>query len=363
MKLIVCSPMQLPALNGTTIYAEQLRKYFNAKVVASNALDWKAVYKKGKKGKGHSIIYNPLFKNSKIFVKAERATRKLPLLNSTIHGPVAPGMLPKLLSMNWDVIYSLTLPFFNNYIALWSAKILKRKCVITPFYIKGAVPDSYAKLLKKYDLIFACTKYEKQCLEKLGVKNIKISPMCVDPKPFEKADGIRFRKKYKIKSNEKIVLFVGNANYEKGAYALLKAAKKVSARFVFLGSRTPGFRARAKGLKNVLLVNPQLKNKYDAFAACDVYAMPSRIDAFGIAYLEAWAAKKPVIAADTLQAKEIIEDAGLLVRFNDVKSLTKAIKESFGRRNLGLKGYKKLIKNYTEEKVMKKLKGIITSLC
>lgn len=352
--------MKLPALNGTTIYAEQVSNYFKAEVISSNALNWKAVYKKGRTGEGHKILHNPLFKNSGLFVKLKEASRKYSFINSMIRGPVTPGMLGALLRKDFDVIYSITLPFFNNYIALMASRLKRKKSVISPFYIKGVVPDSYSKLLKKYDLVLACTEYERKCLKKLCVRNVKLNPIGINLKPFKKADGKRFRKKYGVNEDERMVLFVGNANHEKGAYTILKAAGKVKARFVFLGPRTPGFKSRAKGLKNVLLVNPQLRNKYDAFSACDVYAMPSRVEAFGITYLEAWAVKKPVIAADTPQAREVIGSDGLLVKFGDEEALAGAINESFNRKDLGRSGYKKLVKKYTEDKVMKELSNLIS---
>jgi len=342
--------MQLPALNGTTIYANQLSNYFKAPVIASNALDWKAVYKKGKThNKGFRVVRNPLFNNSSLFVKFERLTKSLPLINSIIHGPLTPAMPLKLLKSDWDIVHSLTLPFYNNYIAMTAAKLKRRKCAITPFFIKGVVPDSYSKLLKNYDLVLACTEYEKKCLNELGLRNVHVIPMSVNPKPFEKASGSRFRKTYGISDEERIVLFVGHANLEKGAYSLLEAALRVKARFVFMGAHTPGFKSRIKS-NNVLLVNPQLKNKFDAFAACDVYAMPSRVEAFGITYLEAWASKKPVIAADNPVSREVIGNAGLLVNFGDTNALIKAINNSFEQK--GLAGYNKLVENYSEDKVM-----------
>ena len=336
--------MQLPAINGTTIYAKQLSNWFKAEIISTNALDWISFHSpKGKThDKGHSINHIPKLTNPKNLAYWRRHSKGL--TNALINGPISPGMFKALKNNDADVIYSLTLPFLNNYYTLASGK----KCVITPFYIKGLVHKSHLKLLKKFDLVLACTEHEKECI---STPNVKVSPMCVNPEPFSKANGERFKEKYGIKGP--LVLFVGHANYEKGAYSILKAARELKTTFAFMGPHTRGFKAKAKGLKNVKLINPQLTNKYDAFAACDCYCMPSRVEAFGITYLEAWACKKPVIAADTPVTREVIGECGLLIPFSE--NPAKAIKESFKRKDLGLKGYKRLMKKYTESKVLKEL--------
>lgn len=348
MKTIICPPMQLPAINGTTVYAEQLKSNFKARVASTNALDWIAFHSpKGKTHEnGYEVKHLKSLRDNAFLSRVKKETTGL--MNAYANGPISPGLLKELIKSDADIIHSLTLPFLNNYYAYYACRLTGRKSVITPFYIKGLISESHKSLLRKFDLVLACTEYEKKCL---GLSNVKVSPMCVDPEPFRKADGEGFKDKYNIKG--RLVLFVGHANYMKGAYNMLRAAKKIKATFAFMGPHTRGFKAKAKGLKNVKLINPQLRNKHDAFAACDCYCMPSRVEAFGITYLEAWAAKKPVIAADTPVAREVIGGTGLLTSFG--KDLTGIISESFNRKDLGLKGYKKLMSHYTESKVMSEL--------
>lgn len=358
MNIAICAPLSYSAINGTTVYAEQLRNEFNAEIISSNALDW--IYFHSKKGKhkeeGCKVIHLPLLSDTRVLSRLRRINQ--PLINSIINGPHCPGMFYSLLRKDYDIIHSLTLPFLNNYYSLWATKLRHKKCAITPFYIPGVVSAGFKGMLKKFNTVLCCTDYEKKSL---GLNNTHVIPMSVNPELFRKADGRRFREKYNIQPDENVVLFVGHANHEKGTYAMLKAAEQVKARFVFMGPHTAGFKSRIK-TKNVLLINPQLRNKFDAFAACDVYCMPSRVEAFGITYLEAWASKKPVIAADTPQAREVISSDGLLVKFNNVEQLVNAINESLNRQDLGMKGYEKLIRNYTEDKVMSKLKEIYESI-
>ena len=57
------------------------------------------------------------------------------------------------------------------------------------------------------------------------------------------------------------------------------------------------------------------EEKSAALDACDVYAMPSSHETFGIGYLEAWLHEKPVIGGDIPPLREVIAHGvdGLLV--------------------------------------------------
>jgi glycosyltransferase involved in cell wall biosynthesis len=61
------------------------------------------------------------------------------------------------------------------------------------------------------------------------------------------------------------------------------------------------------------------------FAACELFALPSRGEGFGLVYLEALAHGKPCLAADTGGAPEIVNaSCGVLVPFGDVPALAQA---------------------------------------
>jgi glycosyltransferase involved in cell wall biosynthesis/GT2 family glycosyltransferase len=72
-------------------------------------------------------------------------------------------------------------------------------------------------------------------------------------------------------------------------------------------------------------VRPPVKD--DVVAASAVVVHPSRAEAFGLAVLEAMAAGKPVVAADTDGPRLLIDDGvdGLLVPVKDVAALTEAV--------------------------------------
>jgi glycosyltransferase involved in cell wall biosynthesis len=82
---------------------------------------------------------------------------------------------------------------------------------------------------------------------------------------------------------------------------------------------------QANGARALGFVDSETKR--DFLAAIDVLAMPSRTEAFGIAYLEAWANGKPVIGARSGAVTTVIREGidGLLVDFGDTNQLSKAL--------------------------------------
>jgi len=99
-------------------------------------------------------------------------------------------------------------------------------------------------------------------------------------------------------------------------------------------------------------------------AATDLFAMPSRVDSFGIVYLEAWAYGLPVIGCHAGGVPDVIDDGqdGLLVPFGDQASLSSAIEtlltDPDRRRRLGQRGRAKVETTYTWGQIYQKLEAV-----
>ena len=96
--------------------------------------------------------------------------------------------------------------------------------------------------------------------------------------------------------------------------------------------------------------------------------MPSRSDAYGIAFLEAWASGKPVIGANIGATPEVIRNNldGLLVEFNDYEDIAKKVvtllkNERFCNK-LGQEGKKKVLENLSWYDVAKKTHQVYMEL-
>ena len=64
-----------------------------------------------------------------------------------------------------------------------------------------------------------------------------------------------------------------------------------------------------------------------AYAACDVFVLPSEYEAFGIVLLEAMACRKPVVASRVGGVPEAVGSggAGMLVEYGDHKGLARKL--------------------------------------
>jgi len=206
------------------------------------------------------------------------------------------------------------------------------------------------------------TPIEAQAVAALGVDPALIVETGVPLDPEQISGGVaeRFRAQTGIRGP--LVAFIGRATYDKGTTTLVRAMQRLwsidaTLHCVIAGQIMPDFqqfmRTQPASENLHILGTIDEAAKRDLLAAADVVVLPSRVESFGIVYLEAWAYRKPVIGALASGAVEVIADGhdGYLVPFGDAEALAQQLRHLIERpeaaRLMGEAGWQKLEQRYT----------------
>ena len=395
--------------------------HYKIDIFTSNALDFKALRNSNGKILSQDNRYYDKVNNLKInrfkvnYIPTDKEIlneiKRIPELNFLNlnddilikfikNGPYLGELLENLLQkpeLTYDLIHTTFFPYFNCIISLIIGNYIHKPTICTPFFHFSNPRYRDIKtieVLKKFDILIACTNLEKQFLiqkYKIQPEKIKVIPMGVDIEKFSYTrknplEYPKFKQKFfNAKENKyKLILFCGYKNYEKGALSILKSipyiVKKIKkVYFVFIGPSTLAFNrelSKVNKLKSVKIINLSPDNltgyfdkkKIAAFKEADIYLMPSRSDAFGISFLEAWAAGKTVIGARIGATPEVIRENidGLLVEFDNPEDIAEKVimllKSKNLRNKLGATGQEKVYQKYTWNHVAEETHNIYKTL-
>ncbi len=188
------------------------------------------------------------------------------------------------------------------------------------------------------DALIAQTPTEAAFYQELGMPAERTDTIGVGINVADLQGGVgsRFRARHGV--HDPIVFCISTMSYDKGITHIIDALRQLwrrgcKAHLVLAGTVLDPIARHVAGLapeereRLLLLGRISEEEKRDLLSAGDVYAMPSRTDSYGIAYLEAWAYGKPVIGARTWGIGDVISESqdGLLVPFGDTEALANAI--------------------------------------
>jgi phosphatidyl-myo-inositol dimannoside synthase len=106
----------------------------------------------------------------------------------------------------------------------------------------------------------------------------------------------------------------------------------------------------------------------DLYAGCEMFAMPSRKEGFGLVFLEAMAHAKPVIAADSTATPEVVVngETGLLVPYGDVARLADALivlgDDPKLARDLGARGLERVRQRFSYQRYLADVRTAISEV-
>jgi glycosyltransferase involved in cell wall biosynthesis len=228
----------------------------------------------------------------------------------------------------------------------------------------------YSRMLRDCDAAIVCTDAERDFVQARGGTSIAVAGAGVEPRRFESRDGARVRAQHGL-GQRPVVGFVGRQDTPKGVPTLVDAMRMVWAHhpgavLLMAGQQAHRDSSVTEKLaslapherRNVLLIDDfDDRDGPSIVDACDLLALPSVEESFGLVILEAWMCGKPVIGADIASTRCIIEAGmdGWMVRPFDADDLAAKIldlladpgkRESFGRR-----GRDKTLSRYTWERV------------
>ena len=274
-----------------------------------------------------------------------------------------------------DVVHSVA----GNYLG-WTAQEVARKLgrpfVVTPYVHPGQYGDGPddARHWQTADAVLALLETDRRVLvERLGVPPEKVHLYGVVPLLPERADGAGFRARHGL-GEAPVVLFVGRMNDYKGAPALVQAAplvwtKRPDVHFVFIGPASEDERRIFEGVDARVhyLGRVDDQEKADAYAACDVFCMPSRHEILPAVYLEAWSYGKPVVGGPAVGLRELIEgnEAGLVVAQTPeaiAEGLLRLLEQPEQARRFGENGRHLVWQRYTREALVDTLERVYHAL-
>ncbi len=138
-----------------------------------------------------------------------------------------------------------------------------------------------------------------------------------------------------------LLLALARLHWKKGLDILLRALANVPGPYLWIAGDGP-LGSSLEQLAEQLGLSKRVRflgwrdDRARLLAACDVCVFPSRYEPFGTVMVDAWAARRPLIAAAAQGPKAYVETErnGLLVDIDDIDGLANAIKRVISEQHL-----------------------------
>jgi len=279
-----------------------------------------------------------------------------------------PGLREALRALDADLFHIGPLPYNGlMYAGLHAGELRGVPVVATPCshlgepgnneVLRHYLQPHQVALLRRCQKVFCMTQAERDRLQDFGIspEKLAITPFGIDLQSVVEGNPEFLRQRYNV--DGPVVLHLGMKAFEKGSQTLVEAMKILWARGsnAWLVMAGPGLSTFddyiATAGKNCprLLDLPAFVDteKRDLLASATIVAQPSRVESLGLVLIEAWANRKPVIAADIAVSRELVVSSGggVLIPFGDATQLAAAIEKLLNhaelRQSMGAGGYRK----------------------
>jgi len=298
--------------------------------------------------------------------------------------PRIASIVPSVLRSDADIVVSMNWYWSPVYYTYLARKLGRFILVGIPLFhtaeswSRNAI---YKKMLEQCDAVVTNTEYEARFVSERASVKVEVTGVGVHPDAFAQRNGPEIRRRHQL-GHSPLVGFVGRQQARKGVANLVHAMGTVwqwnpEVRLVLAGhgeqkdlevENAIGRLGSFERQRLVRINEFDEKDKASLYDAFDVLVLPSTEESFGLAYLEAWMCRKPVIGSRIGSTACVIEDGtdGLLVEPNDPSDIARAIIELLsdsGRRaRMGERGHAKTIERFTWDKVTDRVERLYLDL-
>lgn len=260
-------------------------------------------------------------------------------------GPLSPAMFAAAVrsARSADVIVGVSLPFLTVAGSQWATLGSPATHVSMPLlHLPDHEPSRrQTRMLRRSGRCMANTAFERSWLLEHGVRpeRITVIPPGCDPDDFPELDAEEARSALSLRPGPTIG-YIGRLAPHKGIDTFLGALPELWSRHPDLNVLIAGARTGWDGLEPLMADTAavggdrlQLLESFDAelkrtvYGALDVVVFPSREESFGMITIEAWCARRAVVAPDIGAVRCVVHpgEDGVLMAPGDVDSLIEAV--------------------------------------
>ena len=262
-----------------------------------------------------------------------------------------------------DAARRLGIPYVVSIHGGLGGQAIRRKRVRKWVYMKltqGAMLQSAAAL-------HALTRFEAAEATRLGSPTVAVIPNGVSPdfvRAIDNVDTADLLRCHPELAGKRVILFLGRLTKTKGLDVLAKCFAEAATRYddahlLIVGPDKDGTQGKvarclvAAGLGDRVTFTGALygKDKLAAFACSDLFVLPSRMEGFSNALLEALAAGLPVVISEQCNFPEVAEHGAGVVAQNSDREVTGAIcaflEDERYRVEAGRNGRQMVMQRYT----------------
>lgn len=221
--------------------------------------------------------------------------------------------------------------------------------------------------LQQSDGVTAVSKFLKQAtIETFDFDDIEVIPNFICEKHYKRLEDSPLRSEL-APNGERLLVHVSNFRHVKRPVDCVEILAKVraageNARLVMVGDGPElsacRYRAEQLGVDGDVAFVGKQDNISDYLGVADVFLLPSELESFGLAALEAQACEAPVVATRIGGIPEVVTDkeTGFLSDVGDVEKMAadtrKLLRDEELRRSFGEKGRRLAVERYSTEKII-----------